>query len=87
MRKGEFNMKTTMSILIIVLFVFSGMAFLAGNANARVSMQEREHVQAVVWLGEFVSFVTAVAIAVFVWRISKRASKNKKSKRDDSSKD
>ena len=75
-------MKTTTRILIFVLLTVGGMALLAGNANARISMPEREHVQAVVWLGEFVSFVTAVAIAVFVWRISKRASKNKKSKQD-----
>jgi hypothetical protein len=79
-------MKTNMSALIFMSLAVSGMALLAGNANARVSMPEREHVQAIVWLGEFVSFVTALAIAVFVWRISKRASKNKKSKQDDSRK-
>jgi len=54
------------------------------NAEAKISMPEREHVQTVVWLGEFISFATAVVIAVVVWRISKRASKNKKSERDDS---
>jgi heme/copper-type cytochrome/quinol oxidase subunit 2 len=77
-------MKITMRGLIFVLLAVGGTALLAGNANARISMPEREHVQAVVWLGEFISFVTAVVIAVFVWRISKRDSKNKKTKRDDS---
>jgi hypothetical protein len=76
-----------MNVLIFVLFAASEMGLLAGNAYARVSMPEREHIQAVVWLGEFISFATAVAIAIFVWRISKRDSKNKKSKRDDSPKD
>jgi hypothetical protein len=80
-------MKTTMNVLIFVLLAVGGMALLAGNANARVSMPEREHVQTMVWLGEFVTFVTAAAIAVFVWRISKRDSRNKKSKRDEAKKD
>jgi hypothetical protein len=77
-------MKITMNGLIFVLLAVGGTVLLAGNANAIISMPEREHVQAVVWLGEFVSLVTAAAIGVFVWRISKRDSKNKKTKRDDS---
>jgi hypothetical protein len=80
-------MRAAMSVLIFLLFAVSGMALLAGNANARVSFEEREHVQAVVWLGEFISFVTAAVIAVLVWRISKRDSKNKKSKQDNAKKD
>lgn len=75
-------MKTTMRS--IVFFGAGVAALLMDNANATVPMQERENVQMIVRLVEFSTFVTAVAIAVFVWRVSKRDSKNKKSKRDDS---
>lgn len=77
-------MKKNLSGLILVLLVVSATVLLTGNAQARISLPEREHVQTVVWLGEFASLFTAFAIAVFVWRISKRDSKNKKSKKDDS---
>lgn len=77
-------MKKTMSGLIFVLLSVGGTALLAGNAQAQINMPEREHVQTIVWAVEFVTFVTAMAIAWFVWRISKRDSKNKKSKQDDS---
>ena len=77
-------MKKTIGGLIFVLLVVSGTALLAGNAHAQINMPEREHVQKIVWIVEFATFVTAVVIAVFVWRISKRDSKNKKSKQDDS---
>jgi hypothetical protein len=79
-------MKRAMKILCFTLLAAGGVVLLAGNAIARISMPEREHVQAIVWAGEFISLVTAVAIAVFVWRISKRDSKNKKSKQDASNK-
>ncbi len=76
-------MKSAVSIFIRVLLAASGMAMLEGNAYGQISMPEREHVQAIVWTGEFLTFITAVAIAVLVWRISKRARKNIKPKRDD----
>lgn len=76
-------MKITVSSLIILL-VISGMALLAGNAKAEISMPERENVQTIVRVVEFVTFFTAVALAWIVWRISKRASKDKKSKKDNS---
>ena len=66
-----------------VRLAVAGTLLFVGNANAYVTMPEREHVQTVVWLGEFISFLTAVVIGVFVWRISKRDSKNKKSKHDE----
>jgi hypothetical protein len=78
------GMKTTRNGLIIILLAVSGITLLVGNANARVAMPERENVQTFVWVTEFVTFITALAIAWFVWRISKRDSKNKKSKRDKS---
>jgi len=40
----------------------------------------KENVQSIVWLLEFVTFATTMVIAWFVWRISTRASKNKKQK-------
>jgi len=40
----------------------------------------KENVQTLVWVLEAVTFATAFGIAWFVWRVSKRASKNKKSK-------
>lgn len=83
MRKGKFAMKTTKSSLIFLLLAISGTALLAGNAQAEISMSEKEHVQTIVRVVELATFVTAVAIAWVVWRISKRASKNKKSKRDN----
>jgi protein-S-isoprenylcysteine O-methyltransferase Ste14 len=73
-------MKTTRSGLIFVLLAVSGMALLVGNAKAEISMSERENVQTIVRVVEFVTFVAAMAIAWYVWRISKRAIKNKKSK-------
>jgi heme/copper-type cytochrome/quinol oxidase subunit 2 len=77
-------MKTAMRGLIFVLLTVIGMALLEGNANAQKDMIEREHVQSIVWLFEFATFVTIIAIAWFVWRISKRDYKNRKSQQDNS---
>ena|GEM_PF-1401308 len=82
-RKGD-GMKTTRGGLIFVLPAACGMMFLAGNAEAVINMPEREQVQTIVWAVEFVSFVTAMAIVWFIWRIGKRDSENKKSKQDNS---
>jgi len=65
---------------IIVLLTVSGIILLVGNAQALLTMQEKEHVQSIVWVLEIVVFVTVMAIAWFVWRISKRAKEKKKSK-------
>jgi hypothetical protein len=73
-------MKAIKSGFIFALFAVSGIALLVCNANAEVSMSERENVQTIVRVIEFVTFVTAIAIAWYVWIISKRAIKNKKSK-------
>lgn len=73
-------MKTTRNGSVFVLLAVSGTALLVGNAMAEISMSERENVQTIVRLVELVSFVTFMAIAWYVWRISKRAIKNKKSK-------
>jgi heme/copper-type cytochrome/quinol oxidase subunit 2 len=84
MRRGECSMKTIKRGLNIALLAVSGMALLAGKANAQINMQEKEHIQNIVWVFEFVTFVTAMAVVWFVWRISKRDYKNKRSKQDDS---
>jgi hypothetical protein len=70
--------------LIFVSLTVIGMALLEGNANAQINIVEREHVQSIVWIFELVRFVTIIAIAWFVWRITKRDYKNKKSKQDNS---
>lgn len=44
----------------------------------------KENIPMIVGVLEVVTFITAMAIAWFVWRISTRASKNKKSKQDNS---
>lgn len=77
-------MRKTKGGVLSVLLAMGGTMLLNSNANAFVTMPEREHVQTVVWLGEFLAFGTAVVIAGFVWYISTRDSKNKKRKQDDS---
>jgi hypothetical protein len=75
-------MKRTMRGLVVVLLAASGTMLQIGAANAKLSLPEREHVQTIVVALEFLSFVVAVAIALFVWHLSKRASKNKKPKQE-----
>jgi heme/copper-type cytochrome/quinol oxidase subunit 2 len=70
-------MKTIMSGLIFVLLAVGGMALLVGNVKAEINMQERENVQTIVWVFEFVTFVTAMAIVWFVLRMIKRDSEKK----------
>lgn len=63
--------------------VLASLAVLAYNAQAMIAMQEREHVQTIVWVMEAVTFVTIAAIFWFVWRISMRAKANRKSKQEE----
>lgn len=60
--------------------ILTWMSLLVSNAEAVMSMQEKEHVQTFVWILEAVTFVTIVAIFWFVWRLSKRERKNRESK-------
>jgi len=69
--------------VLVALFSAGGTMLLTGTANARLSMPEREHVQTVVIVIEFLSFIVAVAIAVFVWNFSKRDRKNRDSEHGD----
>ncbi len=66
----------------ITWFILTWLLLLAKNADAVIAMQEREHVQTFVWVMEAVTFVTIAAIFWFVWRISKRAKENVKSKQE-----
>ena len=77
-------MRTTKRGLIFVLYAVGGIALLAVNAEAQINIVEREQVQSIVWVIEFITIVIFIAIAWLVWRISKRDYKNKKSKQDNS---
>ncbi len=60
--------------------ILGWLSLLVSNAEAVMSMQEKEHVQTFVWILEAAAFVTIVAIFWFVWRLSKREQKNRRSK-------
>lgn len=77
-------MKTINSSLYFSLLAVSGVGLLVNNANAEISMSERETVQTIVWVVEIVTFITAVAIGWFVLRMIKRDRKNRKLKKDNS---
>lgn len=60
----------------IAWFTLTGL--LVNDANAALSLSEREHVQSIVWTVEALSLIALVAVFWIVWRISKRAKQNKK---------
>jgi uncharacterized membrane protein YccC len=75
-------MKTALRIFAVLLS--AALAVLAANAQAGdLTMTEREDVQIISWSVEFLAIFIALAIAVFVWRLSKRDRKNRNAKRDD----
>lgn len=43
----------------------------------------KENIQMISWGIEFFTFITAMLVVWFIWRMSKRDSENKKSKRND----
>ena len=67
-----------------VLLAVSGMALQVGNAGATLDMTERESVQTIVWITEAVTAVTIAVVFWFVWRVSKKAQANRKTKQEDS---
>ena len=73
-----------MTKYILVLLAAGGMVLPVGNAMAELSLQQRETVQDISWSVEILAFLAALVIAVFIWRISKRDLKRKKSERNDS---
>jgi hypothetical protein len=75
-------MKSTLRIIAVLLI--AALALLAANVRAgELTMTEREDVQIISWSVEFLAIFIALAIAVFVWRLSKRDRKNRNAKRDD----
>jgi hypothetical protein len=65
----------------LVMFVVA--MLLSCDASAQMQLQEKEHVQAIVWGVELAAFVSAVVVAVLVWRVSKRdAKRNGRSQRN-----
>lgn len=74
-------MKTAISSFVFL--AISGMMSLVNNARA-LNMSDMEDVQTISRMVEFGSLATGLVIGVFVWRLSKRDSEKKKSKRDDS---
>jgi heme/copper-type cytochrome/quinol oxidase subunit 2 len=72
-------MKTALRIIAALL-----LALLAANAQAGdLSMAEREDVQIISWSVEFIAIFIALAIAVFVWRLSKRDRKKRNEQHQD----
>ena len=71
----------------IIPVLIAAMTLLAGNAQAVLSMPEKEDVQAIAWSIEFLAFLAAVVIAWFVWRLSKRDLKNRNQKRHNMTRD
>lgn len=64
-------MKTALRIVAALLIAL--LALLAANVQAgELTIAEREDVQIVSWSVEFIAIFIALAIAVFVWRLSKR---------------
>jgi heme/copper-type cytochrome/quinol oxidase subunit 2 len=73
---------------IIAALLIALLALLAANAQAGdLSMTEREDVQIISWSVEFIAIFIALAIAVFVWRLSKRDRKRRNEQQQDTKPD
>jgi len=67
----------------IIPVLIAAMTLLAGNAQAVLSMPEKEDVQAIAWSIEFLAILIAVVIAWFIWRLGKRDIKNRKNRNEN----
>jgi heme/copper-type cytochrome/quinol oxidase subunit 2 len=67
---------------ILVGLTMASIALLTCNAQASISMEEREHVQTIVWVMEAITAVTITTVFWLVWRFSKKAQANRKTKQD-----
>jgi Mg2+ and Co2+ transporter CorA len=65
------------TVLFLPALCISGL--FSCNAQAFISMPERERAQSIVWIVEIATFITAFAIALLVWKVSKR-DKNEKNR-------
>lgn len=66
-----------------ILSAVGAMILLQRDAQAQLGMPQRESIQTVVWVVELVTFIAILAAVWFVWRISKKASENKKAGQDN----
>ena len=75
-------MKAKIKDQVILIVTLSISALFSGQAQAMISMPERERAQSIVWIVEIVTFITALAIALLVWKVSKKDknAKNRNSK-------
>ncbi|MCG6933667.1 MAG: hypothetical protein LJE57_08505 [Gallionella sp.] len=72
------------ALRIIAVLLIAALAFLAANAQAGdLTMAEREDVQFISWSVEFLAIFIALAIAVFVWRLSRRDRKRRNEQQQD----
>ena len=53
------------------------------HANDCTEDAVKENVQPFIWALEFVTFIVAIVVVWYVWSISKRASKRRKSQQGD----
>lgn len=67
------------------LLVTAGMMPLMSQARTQLSMPEREHVQTIVWIMEAATFISALVIVWFLWRVIKRDQAKIKAKRESQS--
>jgi len=74
--KNYKNILSNVGLPICVNMLLSDVAY------AKLSMDEREKVQAIVVSGEVLAFIVAVLVIVFVWNISKRDIKKRDSKEE-----
>ncbi|MGA8863564.1 MAG: hypothetical protein WBM09_01105 [Gallionella sp.] len=75
-------MKPVRRIFVATLTAAAGMVLPSDAAQAgSLTMPEREDVQAIAWTIEFLAIFTAVGIAWFIWRLSKRDQKSKNNQR------
>jgi len=81
-------MSPARTTMLVLLFAAGGLALPTNQAQASVmSTSQMESVQAISWTIEFLAIFIALAIAVFIWRLSKRDHKNRNAKRNEMTRD
>jgi len=68
-----------------MLLVTGGMMPLMTHARTQLTLPEREHVQAIVWIMEATTVITVLAIVWFLWRVIRRDQAKIKAKRESQS--
>lgn len=81
-------MKPVRRKFVAILIAAGAMSLPLGTAQAgNLTMPQKEDVQAIAWAIEFLAIFTAVGIAWFIWRLSKRDQKIKNEKRSGLTRD